>query len=95
MRWYFTHNEALGNNYYGINTRPAYVKFEATPQKRMEYKTGYIRPTERDSATFRDSGIDKTVLSRDKGTSTKSCHGAGRGRILTGCPVPGRPTGEK
>ena len=32
----------------------------------------------RDSATFWDKGTDVSSLSRDKGTSSKSCHGTGQ-----------------
>ena len=35
-------------------------------------------PTGRDSATFRDKGTEVPSLSRDKGTTSKSCHGTGR-----------------
>ena len=35
-------------------------------------------PTGRDSATFRDKGTEILSLSRDNGTSSKSCHGTGR-----------------
>ena len=44
----------------------------------MIYWLGF--PTGRDSATFRDKGIEVSSLSRDNGTSSKSCHMTGRTR---------------
>ena len=42
----------------------------------------------------RDIGTEVPSLSRDKGTSSKSCHGTGRAGIFWDCPVPGRPAGQ-
>ena len=58
-------------------------------------------PTGRDSATFRAKGTEISSLSRDKGTTEQAQNlatgrdGTGRDGILTACPVPGRPAGQK
>ena len=53
-------------------------------------------PTGRDSATFRDKGTEISSLSRDKGTTGQAQNFAmGRDGILTACPVPGHPAGQK
>ena len=48
-------------------------------------------PKGRDSATFRDKGTEVPSLSRDNGTSSKSCHRMGRAG--TACQNPGRDVG--
>ena len=42
--------------------------------------------------TGRDKGTEVPSMSRDNGTSSKSCHGMGRDAtgFFTGCPVPGQ-----
>jgi hypothetical protein len=57
---------------------------------------GIAFPTGRDSATFPDKGTEIPSLSRDKGTAGQAQNLAtGRDGILTACPVPGRPVGQK
>ena len=50
----------------------------------------------RNSANFRDKGTDIPYLSRDKETTGQAQNLAtGRDGILTACPVPGCPAGQK
>ena len=49
-------------------------------------------PTGQHSATFWDKGTEVPSLSRDKGTTSKSCHGTGRAG--TTCQNPGGDEGR-
>jgi hypothetical protein len=69
-------NFGLSKWIFFVKNHPNLSKKNSKKSINYQFRLGF--PTGRDTATFWDNGTEVSLLSRDNGTSSKSCHGTGR-----------------